>query len=91
MNEFKADLAVLQGWAARLSDASNELAGAGDGAPDPPNAGRCTALVAAALSQLCTGLGVMTDGLANAGHAVTDGGTTYHQADGGAADHLGGH
>lgn len=91
MNEFKADLDQFRDWASRLAAASDDLSGAAKDAPDPPNAGRCTALVAGALSQLCTGMGTITDGMAASGKAVADGGSTYHQTDSDNADRLGGH
>jgi hypothetical protein len=80
MDEFKADLEVLDGVAQRLWTGSAGLEG-GAAPPPAPEAGAVTGPIAATLSVLSQSLAGVVEGLAAAGDAVTETRGVYAEVD----------
>lgn len=81
MSGMRAQPETLRSWSSCLQSAVDGMDAAAQGAPEPPNTGRCTAVTSAGLAQLFEGIAAVSEGLAAAAEAVGQSGTTYAHTD----------
>lgn len=81
MSGMRAQPETLRSWSSGLQSAIDGIDAAAQGAPEPPNTGRCTAVTSAGLTQLFEGIAALSEGVTAAAEAVGASGNTYAHTD----------